>query len=451
MKIKKKPWLFLSLILIIFLAGGYYIYNLNTNRDKKVDPKIKRGEPVSIFVTSDIHYLPDSINDHGEAFQRFVSLGDGKQTDYIEQITDAFINDIKKSKPQFLIISGDLTSNGEKASHEELIKKLHKIEELGTSVYVIPGNHDILNPNARSFRGEDQYKTDYITNIEFPKLYKDFGYDEAVSRDKKTLSYLVAPTEDTWFLMLDTAKYMNNIKNGSPEVGGQITKETFEWIKKCSDLAKAHNAKLITVMHHNLMDHSGVVKKDYTLDNSKDAIDEFTKDGINLVLTGHIHIQNINSAQDNNTKIYDIATSSLAVYPQQYGIINYDKEKEYDYSTKSVDVEAYAKENGLKDKNLINFKSYSEGYFGDKAYDRAYENLASSGQYTVEEIKAMSNIMRIVNLNYFAGTEYKIGDEIKNTEGFKLWEKDTSMFQRNYILSIINGKKEDNTHLHIEK
>lgn len=124
--------------------------------------KIKSGRELTFFVASDVHYLAESLTDRGEAYQKFITSSDGRQLNYISEIMDAFSNDIKKKKADVLIVSGDLTTNGEKKSHKEFAEKLKKIEESGTSVFVIPGNHDILNPFARSFRGSEQYVADYI-------------------------------------------------------------------------------------------------------------------------------------------------------------------------------------------------------------------------------------------------------------------------------------------------
>ena len=91
-------------------------------------------------------------------------------------------------------LSGDLTNNGEKKSHQKLANLLGEIERSGkTKVLVIPGNHDIDNPWARSFEGDKQVLADSVSPKEFTKIYGDFGYKEAISRDKKTLSYLATP------------------------------------------------------------------------------------------------------------------------------------------------------------------------------------------------------------------------------------------------------------------
>ena len=157
---------------------------------------------------------------------------------YSDDIINAFGADVQEDKPDILIISGDLTTNGEKQSHLTLADKLKNIEKTsGTKVYVIPGNHDIENPWARGFKGDERYKIDTISASDFSKIYKDFGYGEAISRDKDSLSYLAAPSDDVWLLMLDTCEYRLNKKAGIPVTNGEIKDTTLKWIKKCSKMA----------------------------------------------------------------------------------------------------------------------------------------------------------------------------------------------------------------------
>ena len=445
MKIKKR---LSALILILF------IFNLTGCSQRttasNMSPKIKSGKDINFFITSDIHYLAKDLTDGGEAFQEFINSGDGKLLNYVEEITNAFTYDIKKKKPDILILSGDLTNNGEKKSHLELAKKLSDIEKSGTSVYVVPGNHDILNPYARGFKGDDQYKVDYISDKDFSKIYADFGFKEAISKDKNTLSYLAAPSEDVWLLMLDTAQYRNNIKNNAPQVDGRISPETYQWIKKCSDLAKEKGAQIITVMHHNLMNHSDVIRNGFTLNDNNIALEKFQSFGLNLALSGHIHIQDINSYKKDDYTVYDIVSSSLSVYPQQYGVLKYSPSNGFDYNTCQIDMEGWAKEAGITDKNITNFKEYSKSSFGDRGYAMAYYDLIGT-KYTEEEKDLMAETMRTLNLNYFAGTENINSEEIIKSKGFKLWLNDDPTFLQRYAVSISRDNNLDDNKLHITK
>lgn len=439
---KTVPIVAFVLILIIFLFN----FSGNNGQEKT---RIKSGKELTFFVATDTHYLAKNLTDGGKAFQKFVESGDGKELGYIQEIMSAFAHNIKREKPDVLIISGDLTNNGEKESHLELAKRLKEIEETGTSVYVIPGNHDILNPYARGFEGSHQYMADYINADDFSEIYADFGYQEAVSRDKTTLSYLAAPSEDVWLLMLDTAQYEDNLMLGTPRVGGRIASGTFDWIKECSDMAKANGARLIAVMHHNLLDHSDTVKEGFTIKNSKDAIQLFQECGIPLALSGHIHLQDIKSLKNSGNPVYDVATGCISVYPQKYGVLKYSPKDGLDYSTESVDVEGWSKETSIVDKNLNNFTEYSRNYYGDRIYTKIVSRLAVTDLYTNEEIKLMGDTYRTLYLRYYEGAREIGTEEIKNSPGYKLWLSSEADSSHRNVLRLADTNGEDNNKLHI--
>lgn len=432
------------IVLIVMLC----MLNVSGCTSRNQRTKIKSGKDITFFVTTDVHYLAKELTDGGEAFQKFANSGDGRQLNYVSEIMDGLAYDIKKKKADFLIISGDLTTNGEKESHTELAQKLKDIEAGGTSVFVIPGNHDILNPFARGFKKSDQYKVEYVTEKAFKKIYDDFGYNEAVSRDTSTLSYLAAPSEDLWLLMLDTAQYKSNLTIGQPQLDGQINSETLDWIKKCSDMAKEKHAQIIAVLHHNLLDHSETLKEGYTLNNNKEVLQVFESCGIQLALSGHTHIQDIKSYNKEENVIHDVVTASVLVYPQKYGVIKFSPLEGYDYNTNRVDVEGYAREKGLTDKNLINFKDYSEAYFKKNAYEAAYKRLLM-GDYDIEQAEIMAETSALIRTKYFEGSGNFNREEILKSKGFELWRETQSESSVNRLLNMLYGDSSVNNKLQL--
>jgi 3',5'-cyclic AMP phosphodiesterase CpdA len=417
----------------------------------KEDTKPISEKDKIIYIASDLHYLSDKLTDHGVAYAEFSNSRDGKQLDYMDEILDAFSNDIKKSKPDLLIISGDLTCNGEKVSHQDLAEKLKLIEQKGTSIYVIPGNHDILNPWARGFKDDSQYKVDSIDEKEFSTIYSDFGFTEAISNDKDTLSYLAAPSNNLWLLMLDTNKYKNNFDLGSPQTDGILAKSTLDWIQECCDLAKEKGATIITVMHHNILNHSERIQEGFTLNNSDQTRVIFKRNNLNLVFSGHIHIQDISSDKKEIDPLYDIASNALSVFPHQYGVLKYNNlDLSLDYSTARVDVERWAKNVKSKDRNLKNFSKYSEEYFGMKSYDRTYNSLLADTDYTKEEIVLIAETIKTLNTRYFAGIEHLNSKDIINSEGYKLLLNLKDNFLTSYAESISNDNDIDDNQLFIK-
>ena len=89
-----------------------------------------------IVVATDMHYFAEKLA--GNRCDSFVGMargGDGRVLEYGWEVMDAFLDDTKKEDPDLLILSGDLTLDGEKASHEELAELLEGLSEAGIEVY----------------------------------------------------------------------------------------------------------------------------------------------------------------------------------------------------------------------------------------------------------------------------------------------------------------------------
>ena len=104
-----------------------------------------------VVVATDLHYLAPSLTDHGEIFRRVMEAGDGKVTEFCDEIADAFLEEVRVGKPDALILTGDVSFNGEKASHLALAEKLALLEEAGVSVLVLEWTHG----NSGLFEGVD--------------------------------------------------------------------------------------------------------------------------------------------------------------------------------------------------------------------------------------------------------------------------------------------------------
>ena len=85
----------------------------------------------TICVATDIHYIAPELTDGGKYFTELIENADGKFMQYCEEITDSFVKEMITIKPEVVILSGDLTFNGAKASHEGLAQKLKSVEDAG--------------------------------------------------------------------------------------------------------------------------------------------------------------------------------------------------------------------------------------------------------------------------------------------------------------------------------
>ncbi|MBF2703180.1 metallophosphoesterase [Listeria welshimeri] len=434
---------FFKFVILLLISSSLFGCSSASNKTEKITAPIEKDQDLSIIETTDVHYFAPSLTDNGAAFKQYVAAGDGKQLAYSDEITDAFLEDVEAKKTDVLIISGDLTNNGEKTSHEELAKKLAQVEKAGTQVFVVPGNHDINNPWARKFEKDKQLPTDTITPTDFSKIYGDFGYKDAISSDDFSLSYLAAPSSKVWLLMLDTAIYKTNMQQGTPTTEGGLTTGTLDWVKECSTLAEKNGAKLIPVMHHNLTNHSDVIQRGFTINYNQQVIDTLTAGNMEFSLSGHIHTQNIRTAKSTDGKeITDIVTNALSVYPHKYGNITYSaKNKNFTYQSQKLDIESWAKEHGKTDKNLLNFDQFDYDTFYNSGYDKAIMDLMTSDAYKTysqSDKEKMADTMGLNNMYFFAGTAPP------KSAGMALWDSAPNSFLKDYVLSTSNPPKNSN-------
>ncbi|MBF2368735.1 metallophosphoesterase [Listeria welshimeri] len=434
---------FFKFVILLLISSSLFGCSSASDKTEKITAPIEKDQDLSIIETTDVHYFAPSLTDNGAAFKQYVAAGDGKQLAYSDEITDAFLEDVEAKKTDVLIISGDLTNNGEKTSHEELAKKLAQVEKAGTQVVVVPGNHDINNPWARKFEKDKQLPTDTITPTDFSKIYGDFGYKDAISSDDFSLSYLAAPSSKVWLLMLDTAIYKTNMQQGTPTTEGGLTTGTLDWVKECSALAEKNGAKLIPVMHHNLTNHSDVIQRGFTINYNQQVIDTLTAGNMEFSLSGHIHTQNIRTAKSTDGKeITDIVTNALSVYPHKYGNITYSaKNKNFTYQSQKLDIESWAKEHGKTDKNLLNFDQFDYDTFYNSGYDKAIMDLMTSDAYKTysqSDKEKMADTMGLNNMYFFAGTAPP------KSAGMALWDSAPNSFLKDYVLSTSNPPKNSN-------
>jgi len=366
---------------------------------------------LNIMVATDLHYLSKSINDGGEAFANVIAKGDGKGMTYIEEIVDTFCEEVKKRRPDAVLLLGDLTFNGEKVSHLELSQKLNSIVEEGISIYLIPGNHDIDYERSFGFRGNETYKVDSVCAEEFREIYANCGYKNYEYFDEHSGSYISKLRDDLYLIMLDTNSYNSNY----------VSKESLLWLDKVLfELSKA-DAQILAVSHQNLLEQNYMFTEGFMIKNAEEIEELYAKYNVKLNLSGHMHIQHIEK-----NLITEIVTSSLAVSPNHFANIIYDG-KSFKYFTECLKVES-----------VIDFEGYSRHEFKGVG-SRQLKKLFNTHTFENEEeydIKKMGEAFLTMNECYFAG---EVFDLTGFEEGIKLWEDQHESFTSLYIKSILDS------------
>ena len=372
----------LALLAVVFVfVLGFTLTREKTGADTLLPPE----EGITLAVATDLHYLSPRLYDNGELYTKMIENADGKTMKYIEELTEAFICQIIESAPDALILSGDLSFNGERDSHIELAEKLRRVEDAGIPVLVIPGNHDLDNSKAYAYTGDSYHSVDSVGRDAFAEIYAELGYSRALSRDEDSLSYIAEITPDLRILMVDV---------NTQEEPGFLDESSLNWIDEQLRQASEAGAKVVAVSHQNLFQHNSMFRGGFVIGNGRLLGALFEKYGVICNLSGHMHVQHISRIESGLT---EIATSSLAVTPNQYGLLVLTGNQAY-YRTETVDVEAWAAKQGLGNPELLNFRDYAADFFWNSSYRKVVGRL---GQGLGAE--ALARAYSDLNLAYFAG------------------------------------------------
>jgi len=286
---------------------------------------------LKIAVLSDLHYMdPSLLKSDGTAFQMYL-MQDPKLLAQSSAILQQIINQLLIEKPDLVLISGDLTKDGELVSHRSLIRKLNVLLHNRMKVLVIPGNHDINNPDAKLFDGDNATPVPSITPDNFRFLYEDYGYRSAIARDPNSLSYVAEPFRGLWILAIDDNEYYNNTPTFCV-VAGKIKDGTMDWIKKELAEAKAKGKTVIGMMHHGVVEHfmgESVIFPDYLVDDWSTKADELIQAGLKVVFTGHFHANDASAQVNGPNSLVDIETGSPVIWESPYRIIRLADNKLY--------------------------------------------------------------------------------------------------------------------------
>lgn len=262
-------------------------------------------------------------------------------------IIKSMLRNFEESDDEILLIAGDLT-DGKRNSHLEMAQLLKETEQRsGKRILITVGNHDC-----------DEKSDDvYIDINEFKEIYHDFGFDEAADTLDGTASYTAELSDGYRLIAIDSCIYGKD--------DGEINSKTLDWIKAEAEKAKADGVIPVAMMHHSILPHYYVQPM---IGGYSSTADKLADMGINFVLTGHIHANDISSAvSKKGNMIYDVQTGSLITAPNAYKRVTLTGTKadiKTDYVT---EIDTNDLPGGYSDAQLArineDFSKYSEDFF----------------------------------------------------------------------------------------
>lgn len=261
---------------------------------------------------ADLHYYSPTLGTSGSAYE-MRSGSDQKCLAETGAIIDAAFEKIANSDADAVLIAGDVTNDGETASHNELREKLYRLKKK-KSVYLVTATHDwCCDGNPRRFTGaEVSNNVETMPPEKLSEFYSDFGPKQAVSKYKTHLgiySYVVQLSENVRLLAIC------DDQNGKGRAG--YTEDHFKWIEQQIKLAAEDNCLIIGMQHHLLIPHiNPLLTAGCCVGDREEMASRLADAGLKYMFVGHSHIQRTDEFKSpSGNVITEVNIGSLCGYP----------------------------------------------------------------------------------------------------------------------------------------
>lgn len=358
---KKRYSIILVVVLMLALVAGLTACALNVSNVEASEETFVKEKEVVIAHITDTHYYPlaycyENSDITGSDYEHEL-IGATKPVAENHLLNVEALKQILKAKPDYVVVTGDITFDAEIQSHIEMGNLLRKLQndiraagKPNFQVFVSFGNHDMYNLDPESFRsGKRKSVTQLVTREDLRIIYGGLGFpnvkhadfeafysglsfvyedrlpytpddgttnyiysensssiaftyqwdDESIVYDNPvgkngSLTYVADCDIDGYtFISIDEEVSDNEINH---HVGGNLYEGTKIFLNKLKDEGAFQNRQLFSLTHHNLVPHfkgEDQILKDFTIYGWKENLDFFTDLGIQYNFSGHMHANDI--------------------------------------------------------------------------------------------------------------------------------------------------------------
>lgn len=279
------------------------------------------------FVITDTHYFAPSLGCRGEKYHEFMQYEQKcfAETSAINKAAFEWLGN--SDEADTVLITGDLSFNGEKLSHLEFIELLKTLRAKGKRIFVITAGHD-FNDHPFAFDETGRLEPEGTKREELYDLYYEFGFSDALSVHRESLSYVAQLSDGIRLLALNND-------------GDSVNKHTYtasqiEWILRETAKARQDGQMMIAMNHYPLIPGCplfGLVG-DAVMPNAENITSMLADEGVHLCFTGHMHNQSIKmKLSDKGNRFWDVCTGSLIGCPASMRLIEVENASKVNIST----------------------------------------------------------------------------------------------------------------------
>lgn len=436
-----------------------------------------------IAVVSDLHiWYPETELGDGDQTPEYPALLAHEPLEYIRNegpfTSRAVILDAIGRGVTHIVLNGDFSDSVERAVYDAFTEDLKSYEEqYGVHFLFVRGNHDAIT-NANHETGEphasplfdgmtlNNSRTYSIGALELFDLFEPFGLsttdvddspegylyweygpvtengcgttdpdEECVTQTQ--FSYLVEPVDNLWFLIVDTNGY--SINGGDSGWGSDSLKtakpRTWAWIEDVYERAAEQNKTVIAFGHHNLGDPFCGLTFDKlwflegAMFDTKQSAEELAGLGMNLYVSGHLHMDYISEFATDELSIIDIQTPSLTNYPVGYRLFTFLDDTTLEVETVVVrdvpDWDRYIDDyQGFAAENDYRFEEYDvqNSTTFDAYVDRSFENMITTKIVGAvgDAVIPLLKLIRLYDLLMLAGLDKNVGSFAIESDGMRI-------------------------------
>lgn len=393
-----------------------------------------RGDVVKVAHISDLHYYPIYMSYKESASDYSSSAFKRKSTTEMKLLAEsganlkATLRELEKQDLDILLVSGDLSSDGERQALIDVANALRKfqndmrVSNADFQVLVTTGNHDVNNDKATDYETTKGTPATSVKKSDFAKIFAGLGYpdmsveeakkyyddeydntqnlkympydavdqayvhstlatnatvnymsENTVSLDYAELSYVFGNDKIT-VVSLDTTK-SSDVAGDGGAVGGDWTDLLDMWLNAESTFAGMNTSRVISMSHHNILEHftfEELYLSDYIVKGWERAVDTLLGLGVDYHFSGHIHANDVASYVDYAGRtIYDLTTPSVVSHGAGYKVneLKYFSDGASDINTTTYDITD-------ADYSLL----FNEGYLNVENYNDEYDDILSNGK-----------------------------------------------------------------------
>ncbi len=328
---------------------------------------------VSFYLVTDTHYFENELGVEGTAFDDYMSREQYFMKESSAIIKSTFDRIAEDKETDIVIIPGDLTKNGELESHKSFIKELYRLKEKGKKIYVITAGHD-YGDDSFAFKNDKRISVEGARFETLHEMYKDFGYGDAIAFDEPTHSYVAEICSGVRMLAICC--------DSENQPKGAMDERLMSWAKEQMKKAKKDNCSMFAICHYPVIPSVPVfdLVGDAKIKEWRKVASFLADNGVELILTGHMHIQSVNEFySEKGNRLIDVCTSCLVGSPAKYRKVTVDENSLL--TVKTIDVEDF----GLDTKGL-DVQEYFDKQFRKAILGKIFRAL-DGGKGIVKHLK----------------------------------------------------------------